>query len=91
MKREKKEEGERTHLVSVFPPPQVFISFLFVSCFFSLLFFFFFFCTHCDTSLESGDSPQGWGVRGHFAWRIFTYKKAVHTYFAFTTAKKKKK
>lgn len=31
--------------------------------------------------------PTGMGVRGHFAWRVSLQDAAVHTYFAFTTAK----
>lgn len=54
----------------------LFISFLFV----------FLFCTHCDTSLEFFRFRTGMCVRGHFAWRLHI-QEAVHTYFAFTTAK----
>lgn len=46
----------------------------------------FVFCTHCDTSLESGDSHRD-GVSEGTLLGEFTYKKAVHTHFAFTTAK----
>lgn len=54
----------------------------------SICILFLFFCTHCDTSPESGDSHRD-GVSEGTLLGEFTYKKAVHTYFAFTTAKTK--
>lgn len=90
LKKREKEEGERTHLVSVFTPPQVFISFLFVSCFFLLLLFWFFFVLTVTPAWNQVIPPTGMGCQRALCLENF-HKKAVHTYFAFTTAKNKQK
>lgn len=81
LRKDKKREKERGRREDTLPP--VFISFLFVSCFF----FVFFVLT--VTPAWNRVIPTGMGVRGHFAWRV-QVQEAVHTYFAFTTAKLKR-
>lgn len=76
---------ERGHTFFWSSLPLAFISFLFVSCFC----FFFFVLT--VTPAWNQVIPTGTGVKGHFAWRVQSSRtEAVHTYFAFTTAKLKR-
>lgn len=80
--RENEEERKGMFLPWFFPSSSFVVFFLFYHFCLYLVAMFFFNCTHCDTSLEIRDRVSEGTLLGEF-----TYKKAVHTYFAFTTAK----